>query len=156
MAAIVAQLTESARLARGLTSAVLGAAFVLRAAADSDTTDGSGFAVGYGKETGPILGACLVQLPAVWVIGGLTLLLYGVAPRLAPAAWGVAVAVLLIGWVGPALDAPQLVLDLSPFGHLPKLPGVGMEWGPVTILLGLAVLLASSGLAGLRRRDLTS
>src|SRR5262249_33680967 len=40
-AAIVAQLTESARLARGLTAAVLGAAFVLRAAGDSATTDGS-------------------------------------------------------------------------------------------------------------------
>jgi ABC-2 type transport system permease protein len=117
---------------------------------------GLGFAVGYGKEVGPVLGACLVQLPAVWVIGGLALLLYGVAPRLAPAAWGVAVAVLLIGWVGPALNAPQLVLDLSPFGHLPKLPGGGMEWGPVLILLGLAVALAGGGLRGLRRRDLTS
>ncbi|MER5529423.1 ABC transporter permease [Streptomyces sp. NPDC002677] len=117
---------------------------------------GLGFAVGYGKEVGPVLGACLVQLPAVWVVGSLALLLYGVAPRLAPAAWGVAVAVLLIGWVGPALNAPRLVLDLSPFGHLPKLPGGGMAWGPVLILLGLSVLLAGCGLAGLRRRDLTS
>ncbi|MDC0767524.1 ABC transporter permease [Streptomyces sp. HD] len=117
---------------------------------------GLGFAVGYGKEFGPILGACLVQLPAVWVIGGLAVLLYGVLPRAATGAWGVAGAVLLIGWVGPALDAPQAVLDLSPFGHLPKLPGGGMEWGPVVVLLGLAVVLAAAGLAGLRRRDLTT
>lgn len=41
MAAIVAQLTESARLAKGLTSAVLGLAFVLRAAGDSGTGGGS-------------------------------------------------------------------------------------------------------------------
>ncbi|MFC9290134.1 ABC transporter permease, partial [Streptomyces sp. NPDC057052] len=41
MAAIAAQLTESARLARGLASGVLGAAFVLRAAGDSATDDGS-------------------------------------------------------------------------------------------------------------------
>ncbi|MDH6549802.1 ABC-2 type transport system permease protein [Streptomyces sp. SAI-041] len=40
-AAIVAQLTESARLTRGLTAGVLGAAFVLRAAGDSASTDGS-------------------------------------------------------------------------------------------------------------------
>ncbi|MGW7239864.1 ABC transporter permease [Streptomyces sp. NPDC054804] len=116
---------------------------------------GLGFAVGYGKEVGPLLGACLVQLPAVWVVGGLALLLHGVAPRLAPAAWAVAVAVLLIGWVGPALNAPRLVLDLSPFGHLPKLPGGGMQWGPVLMLLGLAVALAGGGLAGLGRRDMT-
>ncbi|MGW3096264.1 ABC transporter permease [Streptomyces sp. NPDC001102] len=117
---------------------------------------GLGFVVGYGKEAGPILGACLVQLPAVWVIGGLAVLLYGVLPRAATAAWGVAGAVLLIGWVGPALDAPRAVLDLSPFGHLPKLPGGGMEWGPVLVLLALAVALVAVGLTGLRRRDLTT
>ncbi|MGA5364061.1 ABC transporter permease [Streptomyces purpurascens] len=117
---------------------------------------GLGFALGYGKDIGPILGACLVQLPAIWVIGGLAVLLTGVLPRAAAAAWGVAGAVLLIGWVGPALDAPQAVLDLSPFGHLPKLPGGSMEWGPVLSLLGLAVVLVAAGLAGLRRRDMTT
>ncbi|PWI17026.1 ABC transporter permease [Streptomyces sp. Act143] len=117
---------------------------------------GLGFAAGYGKEIGPILGACLVQVAAVWVIGGLAVALYGLLPRAAPAAWAVAGAVLLIGWVGPALDAPQAVLDLSPFGHLPKLPGTEMSWGPVVALLGLAVVLVAAGLSGVRRRDLTT
>ncbi|MFF3938374.1 ABC transporter permease [Streptomyces phaeofaciens] len=117
---------------------------------------GLGFVAGHGKEAGPILGACLVQLPAVWVIGGLTVLLHGAAPRLAPAAWGVAGAVLLIGWIGPALDAPQAVLDLSPFGHLPKLPGQAMAWGPVLVLSALAAALVAAGLAALRRRDMTT
>ncbi|MEU0242946.1 ABC transporter permease [Streptomyces sp. NPDC006235] len=117
---------------------------------------GLGLAAGYGKETGPILGACLVQLPAIWAIGGVAVLLHGVLPRAAAAAWGVAGAALLIGWVGPALDVPQAVLDLSPFGHLPKLPGGSMEWGPVVVLTGLAVVLVAGGLAGLRRRDVTT
>ncbi|USQ82523.1 ABC transporter permease [Streptomyces phaeoluteigriseus] len=117
---------------------------------------GLGFTLGYGKEAGPILAGCLVQLPAVWVVGGLAVLLYGLAPRLAPAAWGVAGAVLLLGWIGPALDVPQTVLDLSPFGHLPKLPGGGMEWPPVLVLTALAAGLVTAGLAGLRRRDLTT
>ncbi|MFF4587921.1 ABC transporter permease [Streptomyces sp. NPDC001388] len=117
---------------------------------------GLGFVTGYGKEAGAILGACLVQLPAVWVVGGLAVLLYGVAPRLAPAAWGVAVAILLIGWIGPALDAPQAVLDLSPFAHLPKLPGGEMSRGPVGVLLGLAAVAVAGGLTALRRRDLTT
>jgi ABC-2 type transport system permease protein len=117
---------------------------------------GLGLAAGYGKETGPILGACLVQLPAIWVIGGLAVLLHGQLPRAAATAWGVAGAVLLIGWVGPALDVPQAVLDLSPFGHLPKVPGGSMEWGPVVALTGLAVVLVAGGLAGLRRRDMTT
>jgi len=117
---------------------------------------GLGFAVGHGRDVGPILGACLVQVAGVWVIGGLAVLLYGVLPRAAMAAWGVAGAVLLIGWVGPALDVPQAVLDVSPFGHLPKLPGGEMSWGPVLVLLGLAAVLVAAGLAGLRRRDLAT
>ncbi|MEV5873567.1 ABC transporter permease [Streptomyces sp. NPDC052101] len=115
---------------------------------------GLGFAVGYGRRIGPVLGACLLQVAAVWVIGAVAVLLLGVLPQGAVAAWGVAGAVLLIGWIGPALNVPRAVLDLSPFGHLPKLPGGGMEWGPVLVLLGLAVALVVAGLAGLRRRDL--
>ncbi|MFI5572281.1 ABC transporter permease [Streptomyces sp. NPDC051740] len=117
---------------------------------------GAGLALGHGGRAGPLLGACLVQVPAVWVIGGVAVLLYGLAPGAAPAAWGVAGAVLLIGWVGPVLDVPRAVLDLSPFGHLPKLPGGGMEWPPVLILTALAAALVAAGLAGLRRRDMTT
>ncbi|MEU7721719.1 ABC transporter permease [Streptomyces tibetensis] len=117
---------------------------------------GLGFAVGYGRQTGPVLGACLAQLPAVWVVGGVAVLLHGALPRAAMAAWGVAGAVLLIGWVGPALDVPQVVLDVSPFGHLPKLPGGSMEWGPALTLTGVAVVLVAAGLTALRRRDMTA
>ena len=115
---------------------------------------GLGFALGYGRQVGPILGACLVQVDGVWVIGGVAVLLLGLLPRAAVAAWGVAGAVLLVGWVGPALNAPRAVLDISPYGHLPKLPGGSMEWGPVLVLLGVAVVLVGAGLAALRRRDL--
>ncbi|MFJ3667687.1 ABC transporter permease [Streptomyces sp. NPDC090106] len=117
---------------------------------------GLGFTVGYGRRGGAILAACLVQVVAVWVIGGLALALYGLFPRAAPAAWGVAGAVLLIGWVGPALDAPQPVLDLSPFTHLPKLPGHTMTWPPVLTLTALTIALVAAGLTGLRHRDLTT
>ncbi|WBO64849.1 ABC transporter permease [Streptomyces camelliae] len=117
---------------------------------------GLGFAVGYGRQIGPVLGACLLQVAAVWVIGGLAVLLLGVLPQGVTAAWGVAGAALLIGWIGPALNVPRAVLDLSPFGHLPKLPGGHLDWTPVGVLLALAALLVAGGLAGLRRRDLAA
>lgn len=117
---------------------------------------GLGLAAGYGERGGAILGACLVQVTAVWVIGGIAVLLHGLLPRGTVAAWGVAGAVLLIGWVGPALDVPQVVLDLSPFGQLPKLPGGEMAWVPVGVLSALAAALVTAGLVGLRRRDLAA
>ncbi|WP_328495523.1 ABC transporter permease [Streptomyces sp. NBC_00414] len=117
---------------------------------------GLGLAAGYGRSLGPVMGACLVQLPAIWTIGALTVLLYGVSPRVAPAAWAVAGTALLLGWIGPALDLPAAVLDLSPFGHLPKLPGGEMTWPPVLVLLAIAAALVAAGSAALRRRDLTT
>ncbi|MFJ8645529.1 ABC transporter permease [Streptomyces sp. NPDC093546] len=113
----------------------------------------AGLSLAYGKDGGPILGAALAQLPAVWVLGGLTVLLHGVLPNAAPAAWGVAGLCLALGWIGPALDLPQAALHLSPYGHLPKLPGAEMAWAPVLVLTGLAAALVAAGLAGLRRRD---
>ncbi|MFF5255527.1 ABC transporter permease [Streptomyces leeuwenhoekii] len=117
---------------------------------------GAGYALGYGGDAGPLLAACLVQLPAVWVVGGAAVLLHGLLPRAAVAAWGVAGAVLLLGWIGPALDLPRAVLEVSPFGHLPKVPGGEMAWEPVLALTALAAALSLSGLVALRRRDMTS
>lgn len=117
---------------------------------------GLGLGIGYGKNFGPVLGACLTQLAAIWVIGGLAVLLFGVFPKAAVAAWAVAGIALLIGWIGPAFELPQAVMNLSPFGHLPKLPGGEMEWTPVLTLLAIAAVLVAAGLTGLRRRDLSN
>ncbi|MER7199894.1 ABC transporter permease [Streptomyces sp. CB01635] len=117
---------------------------------------GLGLGIGYGKSFGPVLGACLTQLAAIWVIGGLAVLLFGVFPRAAVAAWAVAGIALLIGWIGPAFDLPQSVMNLSPFGHLPKLPGGDMAWTPVLTLTPIAVVFVAAGLTGLRRRDLSN
>ncbi|MFF3954241.1 ABC transporter permease [Streptomyces sp. NPDC001890] len=118
------------------------------------TAGGLGLAVGYGHELPAVLGASLVQLPAIWLLGGVTVLLYGAFPKAAVASWCVAGICLALGWLGPAVDMPQAVMDISPFTHLPKLPGgTGMEWGPVLALTAVAVALVGAGVGALRRRD---
>ncbi|MFJ8854459.1 ABC transporter permease [Streptomyces sp. NPDC102437] len=118
------------------------------------TAGGLGLALGYGHELPAVLGASLVQLPAIWLLGGVTVLLYGAFPKAAVASWGVAGICLALGWLGPAVDMPQAVMDMSPFTHLPKLPGgTGMEWGPVLALTAVAVALVGTGVGALRRRD---
>jgi ABC-2 type transport system permease protein len=116
---------------------------------------GLGMAIGYGRELWPLLGAALVQVPAVWTLAGVVLLIYGLAPRAATAGWGVVGSCLALGWIGPALNLPQSVMDVSPFGHLPKLPGVETHWTPVVVLLFIAAAVTAAGLAALRRRDLS-
>ncbi|MEU6866049.1 ABC transporter permease [Streptomyces sp. NPDC046876] len=119
---------------------------------------GLGLGLGHGRGVAATAGATLAQLPAVWVIGALAALLHGAAPRYAAAAWAAAGGVVLLGWIGPALDLPQAALDLSPFAHLPKLPGpgpgAGALWTPLAALTALAAALLAAGLAALRRRDL--
>ncbi|MER8047618.1 ABC transporter permease [Streptomyces sp. NPDC094032] len=117
---------------------------------------GLGLALSYGHDVGPLLGAALAQLPAVWTLAGLTVLLWGAFPKAAVAAWGVAGVSLALGWIGPALDLPSAFLDLSPFAHLPKLPGQELAWTPLLALTALAAALVAGGLAGLRRRDMTT
>lgn len=126
-----------------------GAALLMVAAA-------AGLTLSYGREAGPVLGAALAQLPAVWSLGGVAVLLYGALPKAAPAAWAAAGLCLALGWIGPALDLPQAVLDVSPFAHLPKLPGVAVSWPPLLALGALTGTLVAVGLAGLRRRDLVT
>ncbi|MFE6984549.1 ABC transporter permease [Streptomyces griseus] len=114
---------------------------------------GLGLALGHGDRPAEIIGATLVQLPAVWLLGGITVLVYGAAPKLVAGAWGLTGLCLAIGWIGPALDLPRSAMNLSPFSHLPKLPGHAMSWPPTLLLTACAAALTTAGLAALRRRD---
>ncbi|MEV6349973.1 ABC transporter permease [Actinoplanes sp. NPDC051851] len=105
-------------------------------------------------DPGPVLGAMLVQLPAVWVLAGLATLTTGVLPRYAAAAWGAMAVCYLILLVGATLQWSQWVLDLSPFTHVPHLPGVAFRVVPEMVLILIAAALAGVGLMTLRRRDL--
>lgn len=98
--------------------------------------------------------AAVVRLPAVWVLVGVTIALYGVARRAAAVAWVVLVATFLASEIGPLLDLPRWVRDLSPFAHVPHLPGGEVTAGPLLALLALAAGLIIAGLWALRRRDL--
>jgi polyether ionophore transport system permease protein len=101
-----------------------------------------------------LLGASMAQLPAAWVLAGIAMALIGFWPALGAVAWGVLVAFLLCGLLGPLLRLPQWALDISPFTHVPKLPGGVFTVAPLIWLTLIACLLTAAGLAGLRRRDI--
>jgi ABC-2 type transport system permease protein len=83
--------------------------------------------------------------------------LFGLAPRLVVGVtWAVLAVVLFVTMFGEPLQLSRLLIDLSPFTHLPRLPAAAFTATPLVWLLAVAVVLAAAGLAGFRRRDLLS
>jgi ABC-2 type transport system permease protein len=105
-----------------------------------------------------VTGATLAYLPAVWTVVGIATLLFGLLPRLAAAvSWTALGLFLVVDLLAEFKLAAGILLDLSPFVHVPAML-LGGASSPVAPLLGLtvvAVTLATAGLAFLRRRDLT-
>jgi ABC-2 type transport system permease protein len=101
-----------------------------------------------------LIAAGVVPAPAVWVVVGATVALFGFAPRAAAAGWGVLGACALLTVLGPLLGLPDWVLDLSPFQHVPQLPAAEFAAGPLLVLCAVAAVLTAAGMAAFRRRDL--
>jgi ABC-2 type transport system permease protein len=135
--------------------------FALLGPAVAVAASGLGAGLAYGISTGNIgrevprvLVGALVQLPAVWVLAALTVAAFGLLPRLAATVGWVALSVcLLLGQVGAALQLGQPLLDVSPFTHIPRVPGGSVTATPLVVLTVIAAVLVGVGLAGFRRRD---
>ncbi len=138
-----------------LVFAILGPT-VAMAAAGLSTGLVYGASVGdIGREVPRVLAGAFVQLPAVWVLAGLTVALFGLRPRLATAVgWAAFGACLFLGQLGAILQLSQAALDLSPFTHIPRVPGGDVSALPLVLLLAIAAGLVAVGLAAFRRRDI--
>ncbi|WP_235037271.1 ABC transporter permease [Actinomadura sp. K4S16] len=110
-----------------------------------------------GRVVPRVLGAALAQLPAVWLVAAIALALFGLAPRITAAASWAAVGVFaVVTLFGAGLGLDQWALDVSPFSHVPKLPGHEFTPAPLVWLLAVAAVLSALGLVGFRRRDLST
>jgi ABC-2 type transport system permease protein len=123
---------------------------------------GLGFAFGFGLAASDLstqlprlIEAGLVQVPAVLVVAAIAMAGVGLTPARSAAVGWTAMAICgFIGVFGPALNLSQPVLDISPFTHVPKLPGGVLTAAPLIWLSVVALGLAAVGLIGLRRRDI--
>ncbi|KAA9164997.1 ABC transporter permease [Amycolatopsis acidicola] len=109
---------------------------------------------GVGHQVWTVFGASLAQLPAVWVVAGIALMVFGFVPKYATAGWSAASLSLALALYGPVLNLPQGVLDISPFTHIPKLPSATLTATPLVWLTGIALVALAAGLTGFRRRDI--
>ena len=109
-----------------------------------------------GRELPRVLAGALVQLPAVLVLAGIAMALFGLLPRLASVSWAALAVFAFLVLLGPLMQLSQWVLDLAPFSHIPKVPGADVSALPLAWLLAVTAVLVAAGLAGFRRRDLVS
>ncbi|MGH3980070.1 MAG: ABC transporter permease, partial [Pseudonocardiaceae bacterium] len=136
-----------------LAVALLGSGAVLAAG-------GLGMGLSFGVITGDagevprLLGAALVGVPAVWVLVGFAVALFGLVPRATTAAWAGLGGCVVVALLGPLLDLPGWLADVSPFQHVPPLPAAELTAGPLGVLLAIAAGLTAAGLAAFRRRDI--
>jgi len=137
--------------------AVLGSAVLL-------LLTGAGAGLAYGVAVGDVsgqvprlTGAALVWLPATLALGGFVVAVFGVLPRwVVPLSWTGLGVCLLMGQIGALLELPQVVLDLSPFTHIPAVPAAEVETLPLVVLTVTGLVLATVGLVWFRRRDLAT
>ncbi|WP_062206375.1 ABC transporter permease [Demequina salsinemoris] len=117
--------------------------------------------VSYGSTIGDpsqalrLAGATLAYWPAVMVIVGLAVALFGYLPRIAIAlSWAVIGALWMIMILGDALNLPGWALNLMPFSATPTLPAEGMDWTPLVVMTAVALALVGAGLERFARRDI--
>jgi len=101
-----------------------------------------------------LLAAAVVYAPAMWLMIGLAVILFGFAPRWVDVAWGILAACFVIGLLGVVLRLPDWVQKLSPFERTPAMPAANLALVPLAVLTALAAVLILGGLGGLRRRDI--
>ncbi|MBS2540119.1 ABC transporter permease, partial [Catenulispora sp. NF23] len=100
--------------------------------------------------------AGLITTPALWVIAAAGVALFGLRPKWTSAAYGVFGLMVFIANLGPLVNAGQWLVDLTPFAHIPKVPGGAFHWAPLVWMTLVSVVLTGAGLVGFRRRDVSS
>lgn len=106
---------------------------------------------------GAALAGALNTAPIAWLAVGAAALAVGVLPSVVGAIGALpVVGGFLLYAIGPGAHMPGWLIELSPFVHLAAVPNVAPDWSAITALTLIGAALATGGLAGYARRDLTT
>lgn len=148
--------SRSAWLGGHVTVALLGSALLI-AASGACTALVRAVATGEGSAFGRLFAASLAYVPAVWVLAGVTVALFGLVPRAAAGlAWGMVAYVLVVTMLARGLDWPAWVDDLSPISWTPLAPIESWTAAAAAGLGAVAVGLLAVGFGAFRHRDLST
>ncbi|MFT0846276.1 hypothetical protein VR010_00800 [Actinomycetaceae bacterium L2_0104] len=97
-----------------------------------------------------------IQVAPVWLLLGLAVACYGLAPRLVGLVWLLFGYGMFMSLFGQMLQLGAPLQNLSPFSHVGQYPGEEISWTAFAILVAAAGALVAAGTAGFSRRDLTT
>jgi ABC-2 type transport system permease protein len=101
-----------------------------------------------------LLGSALVTVPAILVLLGVAVAVFGTFPSAARAAWAALAVAVGVGFFGELIQLPQWTRQISPFEHVPALPAEDLTLLPLVVLALIAAASVAIGLASFRARDL--
>ena len=105
--------------------------------------------------TGSLMLAALTYWPAVMLLAGIAVFLFGWLPHFTIAgSWAILAAMWILVVSGDALNVPQAVLDVMPFTATPHQPLEPMAWTPVVLLALVGLGLLWAGVSRFGRRDI--
>lgn len=152
---LATSLGRPAWLASHLTIAAVGTVVLLVATGLAGGAVYGAMTGDWATGTGGLVRGALVQIPAVLALGGFVVAAFGLLPRWSVAlAWSALAVSFVMGQLGDLLGLPQVVLNLSPFTHVPPVPAEPVTALPLAILGGVGLLLGAIGFVAFGRRDL--
>jgi ABC-2 type transport system permease protein len=114
-----------------------------------------GALVGASSKGAQLTGASIAYWPAVMLLVGVAVALFGWFPRLStPVTRGLLGPMWVLVLVGSSLNLPDWFLSSTPFEATPHLPYESMAWTPRVVLTAIATALFAVGPGGFARRDI--
>ncbi len=101
------------------------------------------------------MGAVANLVPLVLLFLGLAVLIHGIAPKwTVPVAGGGAGALYVLSFLGPAIDLPDWITNISPWRHVAVAPPDPVDWAGTIVMTALGVACGAAGFVAYARRDL--
>jgi ABC-2 type transport system permease protein len=97
----------------------------------------------------------LAEIPALWLLVGIALATIGANPTLRLLAWLAIVATFGLTILGPSLELPDRILEISPLWHVPNVAAANPDYLGVFVVATIAAILIAIGFIGFRRRDIS-
>jgi len=139
-------------LERLLIPAVGSAALLLLGGAGLGAVYGS--TIGDSSQAITMAGAALAYWPAVMILVGIAVALFGWLPSVAiPVTWGAMASMWFATMLGEVFGLPTWLLEALPFSAVPYMPLEAMSWWPELVMTAIAIALTWSGIGRFATRD---